>query len=750
MPGILHYLRSFRHLPPLPEGDGELLQRFRLQRDELAFATLVQRHGPMVLGIARRVLGTSDTAEDIFQATFLVLARRGRHLETWPTVAGWLVQVARRTALQARAKSARRSRHEHQAAAMTDTSTTSDPQQHANQRDLAELLDAELAKLPSKYRTPLVLCQLQGQTKEETARQLGWPVGSVSGRLARGKKLLQDRLLRRGFVPTVVASALTMPQLEAHLPNLLVQATTLLASNVVHQSSKVSASAAVVLAQGVMTSMFVTKLKYAAAVLVTLALFLGTGAWALSGKEESASLKVQAPRIEAKASTLLEQLQGKWVVEKSNKTIITAGQFAIRIGNGPNAPMTKLSQLHCWSFQDKQVYISNTWLFLSPEEDRFKYMQSFDLNESTSPAKIVFTTKNRGIIKLQDGKVQVSLEGSGRSANGPSEFQDDPDVWTVTLRRANDYDILEGIWCKEERNPVTNEIENADELIFKKNMYVRRTFRNSFAGRIGEDKPRQYVLNETTAPKQIDLDIKPVEEINAGYANQLNNENDRGGLGRSSFINNTVKKDKILERQVGIYELKDNTFTFQISGAIPFKYENEKLVPNPQSPLNKRPTTFTLGDNATDGSKSFRVTYKRVERSMKDGNNANLSAPAYTEPSLGEAKAPSSPQLQDLRQQRLKLAQERMNIWNEMYKSGRASLEESVQLSHQLLDAQLALAKDSDTKVKSFEEHLKILRQLEVFAEKGYQSGARTKSDWLAVKLRRIEVEIQLEEMKTK
>src|SRR5882724_11057207 len=118
MPDILSYLRSFRHLLHLPDGDGKLLQRFRLQRDELAFATLVQRHGPMVLGIAQRILGQSDLLDDVFQATFLVLAKRGRQMETWPSVAGWLVQVARRTALQARAKSARPTRHEQRQATM--------------------------------------------------------------------------------------------------------------------------------------------------------------------------------------------------------------------------------------------------------------------------------------------------------------------------------------------------------------------------------------------------------------------------------------------------------------------------------------------------------------------------------------------------------------------------------------------------------------------------------------------------------
>ena len=312
MPDILSYLRSFRHLIHLPDGDGKLLQRFRLQRDELAFATLVHRHGPMVLGIAQRILGQSDLLDDVFQATFLVLAKRGRQMETWPSVAGWLVQVARRTALQARAKSARRTRHEQQAAAMTANSNAAEPAEVVSQRDLSQLLDAELARLPSKYRTPLVLCHLEGQTKEETARQLGWPVGSVSGRLARGKKLLQARLLRRGIVPALATGIFTMPAANAHLPSLLIQATTMLASNVVHQTSQVPTSSAVVLAQGVMTSMMMTKVKYAASILLVLGLCLGTGAWAWQGKGEQATTQVQVANNEVKQPSLLEQMQGEW------------------------------------------------------------------------------------------------------------------------------------------------------------------------------------------------------------------------------------------------------------------------------------------------------------------------------------------------------------------------------------------------------------------------------------------------------
>lgn len=751
MPGILSYLRTFRHLASVPCGDGELLQRFREQRDEAAFATLVQRHGPMVLGIARRALGTSDLTDDVFQATFLVLARRGKHLETWPSVAGWLVQVARRTALQARAKSIRRIRHEQQVAAMTSTVTKSDSTQTADQIELAEMVDAELARLPSKYRTPLVLCQLQGQSREEAAKQLGWPVGSVSGRLARGKKLLQQRLMRKGLAPSLAAGAFAIPSTQAQVPGLLIQATTLLASSMVHRASTVSAGTAVTLAQGVMTLMLMTKLKYAGAAILLITLCVGTGVWAWPGKEREDVKQAQQPKVEPKTTSLLDQLQGHWVVEATNETNLPLGITTLR--RGPFATQAMLSELRCWKIQDNQAYLSATWIgFNAPRARNFN---TLELDTNVTPAKVDLANLV-GIVRMIDGKPQFCfVVRSGPTDriedSRPKSFEASRNNWLVTLRRASDYDLLEGVWRKEERNPVTDDVESAEELIFRKNMYVRRNYNSNFNGRSREDRPRQFLLNETTSPKQIDLEIRPVDEVFHSY--NLDNP-----ANRNFFNINFPVKNRTLERQVGIYQIKDNDFTYLISGGIPLELETDKLVPNLKSPFNKRASSFVPGETSTEIFKGLPVTYHRVQRSLKDSNNAKLEPSDDPQvPGAGNrGETPTtestllSPKLTDLRQQRLKIAQERMDIWKEMYRAGRVSLEESGPLSQQLLDARLALAKDSDMKIKSLEEHLKLLKQFEEYAQKGYQSGSRTKSDLLAVQLRRVEVEIQLEELKAK
>jgi RNA polymerase sigma factor (sigma-70 family) len=185
--------------------DGELLQRF-VTRDgdeaELAFAVLVERHGPMVLRVCGQVLGDPHAAEDAFQAAFLVLARKARSFRPSDPIAPWLQQVAWRTASRLRAQAARRRGHERRAAERAPLAATD-----RGWDDLGEALHEELGRLPARYRLPLVLCYLEGLTSEQAARQLGWPAGTVRSRLTRGRDRLRFRLLRRGLAPSAAALA---------------------------------------------------------------------------------------------------------------------------------------------------------------------------------------------------------------------------------------------------------------------------------------------------------------------------------------------------------------------------------------------------------------------------------------------------------------------------------------------------------------------------------------------------------------
>src|SRR5262245_43492778 len=187
--------------------DAQLLSRFVRTRDaagELAFGELVNRHWPMVLGVCRQILRHSHDADDAFQATFLVLVRKAHAIKAEDSLAPWLYSVAFRTAHRARANASRHRPSLEEPIENLEGSSS----EAAYTLDLRPLLYQELSRLPPKYRAPIVLCHLEEKTHEEVARLLGWPIGTVSGRLSRGRQLLRARLERRGVaVPSALFSA---------------------------------------------------------------------------------------------------------------------------------------------------------------------------------------------------------------------------------------------------------------------------------------------------------------------------------------------------------------------------------------------------------------------------------------------------------------------------------------------------------------------------------------------------------------
>jgi RNA polymerase sigma factor (sigma-70 family) len=172
--------------------DGQLLESYLNGRRECAFEAIVRRHGPMVLRVCRRVLHNWDDAEDAFQATFLVLVRKAHAIVPRDKLVAWLCGTAHRTALQARTAAARRRAKEMHAGALAPAQRP----EGGTWEEWEPLLDGELARLPDKYRLPVLLCDLQGMTRKEAARHLGWPEGSLSWRLARARSLLARRLFR--------------------------------------------------------------------------------------------------------------------------------------------------------------------------------------------------------------------------------------------------------------------------------------------------------------------------------------------------------------------------------------------------------------------------------------------------------------------------------------------------------------------------------------------------------------------------
>jgi RNA polymerase sigma factor (sigma-70 family) len=209
--GVVDQLRA---LAAGPDADRHLLERFVARRDEAAFTALVRRHGPMVLSVCRRVLYSPADAEDAFQATFLVLARKAASIRKREALASWLHGVAFHLASTAKARNARRRYHEVRAAeerrSRLGHGLPTVPQGAVAWRELQEVLDAELRRLPDVCREPLVLCYLEGLSHEEAARRLSWPVGTVKSRLARARELLRARMERRGLALSASAFAVAL------------------------------------------------------------------------------------------------------------------------------------------------------------------------------------------------------------------------------------------------------------------------------------------------------------------------------------------------------------------------------------------------------------------------------------------------------------------------------------------------------------------------------------------------------------
>jgi RNA polymerase sigma factor (sigma-70 family) len=253
----------------------QLLQRYLERRDELAFEALVARHGPMVLGVCRRMLAEESDVEDAFQATFLVLVRRARQLGPRDLIGAWLHGVAARVALRARSRAARR-----RLQPMPSNVISAGREGTNADREAAEILDQELGRLPDKYRNPVVLCYLEGQTHEEAARQLRWPVGTVKGRLSRARDLLRSRLARRGLAPGIGAlTALIARDGSAACSRALLERT--VKSSLAFSRGRMAAGAAsaqiAALAQGVLRSMVLNRLKWAGVAVLVSGLALSGG-----------------------------------------------------------------------------------------------------------------------------------------------------------------------------------------------------------------------------------------------------------------------------------------------------------------------------------------------------------------------------------------------------------------------------------------------------------------------------------------
>jgi len=342
--------------------DGQLVERFsngRGEEAELAFAALVDRHGPLVLRICRAILADVHDAQDAFQATFLILVKKARTLWVRESIAPWLYRVAYRAATCARSDALRRRQHERCAAqrAADAPILAGDGCQH----EQTQMLHEEINLLPERYRIPVVLCDLDGYTHEQAARCLKWPVGTVKSRQARGREQLRGRLTRRGLAPSAVLMGLLfVGEAKAVVPAAwreTIIRTALAVANHATTAGVVSTAVAE-LTRGVLRAMFFHKLRMVvSAVTACLALVTGAGvaAWQVAtppaqGEPRGQEAGQRAKVVKAGTDTARSSAKERDDPSPARKDILNATE-TLRLALGAHAQAAAIDNLPRFSYQ---------------------------------------------------------------------------------------------------------------------------------------------------------------------------------------------------------------------------------------------------------------------------------------------------------------------------------------------------------------------------------------------------------------
>jgi RNA polymerase sigma factor (sigma-70 family) len=320
--------------------DRQLLMEFSACADQTAFAALVERHAPMVLRVCRRVLRQEQDAEDAFQATFLVLAKKAATIRKTEALASWLHGVAYRVALRAKRDAGRWHRHEREAQLMSTKASTGE----ADWREVQATLDEEIQALPEKYRAPFVLCFLEGKGRAEVARELGLKEGTVWNRVSRARKLLQERLGRRGIaLPALLAAGALSEGMARAAPRRLICSTLQAVSGQAARAGAVSARVAA-LAKGVSETMPMTKMKTMALFLTVTGLVAFGAGTALKGNTSTqppVTGPAESPRL---AAAIPGPAGDKAVADRSPESAIEeAGEtvtFKARVLDPDGKPLT--------------------------------------------------------------------------------------------------------------------------------------------------------------------------------------------------------------------------------------------------------------------------------------------------------------------------------------------------------------------------------------------------------------------------
>jgi RNA polymerase sigma factor (sigma-70 family) len=415
-----------------PQSDGELLRRFVASRDETAFAALVRRHAPMVFGVCRRALGDHHDAEDVCQAAFLVLARRARTVRRRDSVASWLHGVAYRLAANLRRRRARR-----RAGPLTDDVAGPDAVADVSWREVRAAIDDGLSRLPERLRAPLVLCYLEGMTRDEAARHLGWPAGTLRTRLARGRLLLRGRLGRRGLALSAALLAAGLARGSAGPAP-----ATLVAAAVSAATRGTVSSEVIALTQGALRAMLLTRVKVIVLVLLAAGALLGATAGGIAALRGHAAIppgsepvvRAEEPRPGDDAAKKDE------AIDMTLRALEGAWKLVALTSNGQKAKDEDLQEIHYiftaggkWKArQDGRVVGRGTFTLDPTAKPKAIDVKIEETNDEANKGKTAL-----GIYQL-DGDDLTVCEGRPGAGARPAEFAAAADSRRVLARYKRD------------------------------------------------------------------------------------------------------------------------------------------------------------------------------------------------------------------------------------------------------------------------------------------------------------------------
>jgi RNA polymerase sigma factor (sigma-70 family) len=426
---VLQHIRRLASTSPIgPEHDRQLLERFAQRREEAAFAALLDRYGAMVLRVCRRILHDAHEAEDAFQATFLILARKAGAIRRQQSLGSWLYRVASHVATRARADAARRE----DLAARVACRPTVDPLAEVSGRELLQVLDDELQRLPEKYRMPLLLCYLEGHTQDEAARQLGWSPQVLRGRVERGRAVLRRRLLRRGFglSAVLVGGLLEQTSAPAAVPGMLIAQTLRVVMGSPGGSAMAVSAHVAALAESGINTLGASKLKF----VVSLVLMLGVLAAGLGAG--LSSLRAPKPETPAAASPAAPPARAKNEPRRDRYGDPLPPGAVARLGTLRFRAPGEIKTL-AFAPDGKTIAVSSPvglFLFDAASGKRIKRLLAPDSRRDWE-YPIIFSPDSK------------RLAGKGRTTVAENRFKDVAFVWELAgQRKPREYDGENVVW----------------------------------------------------------------------------------------------------------------------------------------------------------------------------------------------------------------------------------------------------------------------------------------------------------------